>query len=208
MREDHKIFLDIIKPNSKVIDIGCGGGEFLEVLKREKKVQAYGLEIDPANVANAVSKGISAIQGDADSDLKYYPSKHETSAPFDYAILANTLQVMKNPKDILEHAARISNKVLVSIPNFGHYRNRLYLLINGKMPVTSQLSFQWYETPNIHFSTLKDFVELAEKIGCKVERKFYTTSAETTKEYKNDNLTFANILGEKGVFVISDTLSR
>ena len=203
MRKDYEIFLDHIKTYTKVIDIGCGEGEFLQILKRQKSCHVFGIEVESTKVAEALSKGISVIQGDADSELKNLPAKESLAEPFDFAILANTLQVMKNPKTILEQARRISRKTLISTPNFGYIANRFQLLTRGKMPVTKQLTYEWYETPNIHFSTITDFIDLINKVGFTIEKSFYIDTGGEAKEFAAKNPTIANLFGREGVFVLS-----
>lgn len=202
MRKDQEIFFNLIEPNSKVIDIGCGEGELLHKLKLEKDAKAHGVELESERVAKCLEKGLSVIQGDADFDLDYYPNKELAGNPFDYVILANTLQVMRNPKHLLENAKRIGKKTLVSVPNFGHYKNMLYLILNGKMPVTSELSYEWYETPNIHFSTLKDFISLINKVGLKIEKSHYIDAKSRLKDLNPNSPNFANIFATKGIFVL------
>lgn len=202
MRKDQEIFFDYIKPNSKVIDIGCGEGELLYSLKKEKDIKAHGVELESERVAKCLSKGLSVIQGDADFDLDHYPNKEEASRPFDYVILANTMQVMRNPEHLLKNAKRIGKQTLVSTPNFGHYKNRLYLMLKGKMPVTSELSYQWYETPNIHFSTIRDFIELISKIGFNIAESKYINSKGEVHKMNLKNPSYANIFATSGIFIL------
>jgi methionine biosynthesis protein MetW len=202
MRADYEIFLEYIKPGSKVMDIGCGEAEFLFNLKQQKNCRTFGIELAAEKVADAIGKGISVIQGDADHDLASFPSKDVAPDPFDYCILANTLQVMKRPRETLIEAKRISTKVLVSIPNFGFLSQRFYLLFRGKMPVTKQLSYEWYETPNIHFSTTTDFIDLIKNVGLKIEKSYYVDLGGQPKEYIADNPTIANLFGKNAVFIL------
>src|ERR1700722_7110711 len=160
MRPDFSIIASMVPANAKVIDIGSGQGDSLDYLTETKKVDGRGIEIDQKKVSKAVARGIPVIQGDADTDLKFYPDKS-----FDYAILSQTIQATKNPKAILNEILRIAGHAIVSFPNFGYWHNRLYLLTRGRMPVTKSLSYQWYETPNIHFCTTRDFVELCSALG-------------------------------------------
>lgn len=203
MREDYKIFLDNIKTYTKVIDVGCGEGEFLGMLKQQKNCQVFGIEVASERVAVALSKGISIIQGDADVDLNFYPSKEEAPEPFDYLILANALQVFKDPKSILEHAKRVSKKTLVSMPNFGFIANRFQFLTKGKMPVTKQLSYQWYDTPNIHFSTITDMIALIKQIGFTIEKAYYIDHGGEAQEFSPKSPTIANMFGREGIFMLS-----
>jgi len=198
LRADQKIIAEVIEQGSKVIDIGCGQGSLLEYLEAEKGVSGHGLEIEADRVSAAVSKGLSVVQGDADNDLQYYSDKG-----FDYAILGQTLQIMKHPKEALEQALRVAKRVVVVIPNFGYIQNRFYLLIKGRMPVTKELSYQWYETPNIHFCTIKDFVYLAKELGCNVERKSYVSKCGKEHKFSGDGTFASNLFGEYGIFVLS-----
>lgn len=199
MRPDFKIIADIISAKARVIDIGCGNGDLLKYLAKKKQVEGRGIELDQRNASRAVSRGISVIQGDADADLKYYPDKS-----FDYAILSQTIQATKNPKEILLEMLRIANHAIVSFPNFGHIRNRLYLCLKGRMPVTKNLSYEWYETPNIHFCTIKDFVALAGELGLTIEKKYYVTryGGESLFSGLIGGLSLANLFGDQGIFLL------
>ncbi|MDX1949822.1 MAG: methionine biosynthesis protein MetW [Rickettsiales bacterium] len=202
MRKDYQIFFDYIKPNSKVLDIGCGDGDFLQKLKLEKNTKSYGIEISSEKVAECLNKGLSVINGDAEEELKFYPSTLDAPEPFDYAVLANTLQVMKNPKVIIEQAKRISKNLLISIPNFGYFENRLYIGLKGKMPMSKQLSYKWYETPNIHFSTILDFIELLKELNLEIKKSFYIKDSAEVKPFKPFFPYIANLTGKEAVFVI------
>lgn len=196
MRSDLKVIAGFIAPGSRVLDIGCGEGALLEYLVREKRSDGRGLEIESARVSSCMAKGLLAVQGDADRDLAQYGEK-----AFDYVILAQTLQVMRRPKEVLEQSLRIGKRVIVSIPNFGHIANRLYLLTKGRMPVTSRLSYQWYETPNIHFSTIHDFVVLAQELGCVIEKR-YCLYGERSLSFLGTGSFTANLFGDVGVFLL------
>ena len=135
------------------------------MLERDKQVDGRGVEISQRGVNECVARGLSVIQGDADTDLVYYPDKG-----FDFALLSQTLQATRNPRDVVEHLLRIGDRAIVSFPNFGHWRMRLGLLFRGRMPVTKKLPYSWYDTPNIHFCTIRDFVNLCDEVGAKVER--------------------------------------
>jgi methionine biosynthesis protein MetW len=205
VNKDHEIFLNEINNESKVLEVGCGEGDFLSILKNKKNCKCYGLEIESDRVASGLEKGLSIIQGDADYDLINYPDKNNIQNPFDFLIMANSLQVMKKPYEVLCNAKRTSDKILISIPNFGYYKNRLYLGLKGRMPVTSRLSFEWYETPNIHFSTIRDFIEMAEKIGLEVEKSYYVRGrGKKAKivEFNSSKPSIANIFGHQGIFIL------
>jgi methionine biosynthesis protein MetW len=164
LRSDIQQIVELIPANSRVLDVGCGDGELLQALK-SKNCDARGLELDQIKVAQCLRQGLSVMQGDADVDLAHYPDN-----AFDYAVLTNTLQVTKYPDRILHDSLRLANKLLVSIPNFGYWKNRAQIMFSGRMPVTKKLSYQWYETPNIHFCTIRDFVVLCNNLGIKIEK--------------------------------------
>ncbi|MEX0406413.1 methionine biosynthesis protein MetW [Aquibium sp. LZ166] len=163
-RIDLKVIADFIKPRARVLDVGCGDGELLEYLELDKQVDGRGVEISQRGVNESVARGLSVIQGDADTDLVFYPDKG-----FDYVILSQTLQATRNPKEVLRELLRIGERAIVSFPNFGFWQVRLSLLFRGRMPVTRELSYSWYDTPNIHFCTIRDFIALCDEIGATVE---------------------------------------
>jgi methionine biosynthesis protein MetW len=194
IRYDLEIIAQFIKPNSKVLDIGCGDGELLEFLKKTKNVDARGLEISQSQVSLALTRGISAIQGDAEDDLTFYPNQN-----FDFAILSQTIQATKKPKEILEEMLRIAEFAIVSLPNFAHFRNRLHLLFKGSMPVNKAIPFQWFDTPNIHFCSIKDFEKLCQDLGFAIKKKTFLTS-----KHKLFGCNFlANFFAEYGIFLIT-----
>lgn len=198
LRRDQKVIADLVEENSKVLDIGCGAGDLLWHLTREKKIRGRGIELSSEKTAEALKNGISAIQGDADSDLQYYTDKS-----FDYVILGQTLQATKEPKKVLLEALRIGKRAIVVIPNFGNIRNRFYLLLNGRMPVTKELSYEWYETPNIHFCTIRDFVNLCKEVDAKIEESFYLNGADEVRKFFGNGTFGANLFGNYGIFVLS-----
>ncbi|MFT6106434.1 MAG: methionine biosynthesis protein MetW [Rickettsiales bacterium] len=197
IRFDLEIIASLIKDESKVLDIGCGNGELLEYLKINKKSDCRGLEISQSDVSLALAKGISIMQGDAENDLAYYPDDS-----FDYAILSQTLQATKNPDEIMKQMLRIAKFAIISFPNFAHYKNRFYLSMIGKMPVSKTIPYQWYDTPNIHFCSIKDFEELCAKINFSVNDRIYLTN---NRKLNNSlgNKFFANFFAEYGVFLIT-----
>ncbi len=197
IRSDIEAIADLIEPGTKVFDVGCGEGEMLSLLLQKKQVQARGIEIDPARVGICLKKGLSVMQGDVDVDLAHYPAN-----AFDYAILTQTLQVTKYPDKILTQALRVAKRVVVSIPNFGYWENRLQLLFRGRMPVTGTLSYQWYETPNIHFCTIRDFVVLCKDLGIKIEKRLALLPSGKIMHFSGAGLC-ANVFGEQGVFVLT-----
>jgi methionine biosynthesis protein MetW len=157
-----------VTPSSRALDVGCGDGALMAELRDTRQVDARGLELDPHNVALCVGKGLSVMQGDADADLADYPD-----ASFDYAILSQTLQTTKRPDQVLDELLRVGRKAFVSFPNFAHWKVRASLLWNGRMPVTRLLPIAWYETPNIHHVTVRDFRELVAQKGYRVEGEWF-----------------------------------
>jgi methionine biosynthesis protein MetW len=164
VREDFREILRLVRPASRVLDVGCGEGDLLELLAREKQVDGRGLEIEAANVSTCLARGLAVVQGDADRDLDHFPTR-----TFDYAILSQTLQATRNPRHVLNELLRIADKAVVTFPNFGHWRVRLGLLIDGRMPETRALPEPWWATPNIHLCTLADFNALCDDLGLRVE---------------------------------------
>ena len=163
-REDFRAILGLVKPGARVLDIGCGEGALLELLTREKQVEGRGLEISPANVSLCLARGLAVVQGDADHDLDDFPTR-----AFDYAVLSQTLQTVRQPRHVLSELLRIGERAIVSFPNFGHWRVRLSLLLNGRMPMTGSLPTPWWETDNIHLCTLRDFTLLCDELALEIE---------------------------------------
>ena len=168
LRPDLAIIAANVVPTTRVLDIGCGDGALLAALRNEKQVDARGMELDPHGVAECVARGLSVMQGDADTDLADYPD-----AAFDYAILSQTLQTTKRPDMVLDELLRVGRKGFVSFPNFAHWKVRASLLWNGRMPVTRLLPIAWYETPNIHHVTIRDFRELVAARGYRIEGEWF-----------------------------------
>lgn len=197
MRKDFKIITDLIPKYAKILDIGCGDGTLLSHLKSKKKIIGRGIELNAKKVTTAISNGIPVIQGDADADLYNYPDD-----AVDLAILSQTLQVTKNPKEILKEMMRISKYAIISVPNFGYIENRLYLSLSGRMPVTKSLSYQWHDTPNIHFCTLRDFESLATEVGFHIEKKiFLNDSSFLPNEISYSPI--ANLFSKQGIYLLS-----
>src|SRR5436190_12250234 len=163
-RVDHLLVSAMVEPRSRVLDVGCGDGELLRLLE-QRGVDGRGIELSREGVNECVAKGLAVIQGDADTDLVDYPDD-----AFDYVILSQTLQATRRPRVVLEHMMRIGRHAVVSFPNFGHWKIRLQILLGGHMPRTDNLPYAWYETPNIHFCSIKDFRQLCGVAGVKMER--------------------------------------
>ncbi|WP_269714349.1 methionine biosynthesis protein MetW [Caulobacter sp. NIBR2454] len=164
IREDFKEILRLVRPGSRVLDVGCGEGELLEILAREKQVDGRGVEISPEGVAAGLSRGLAVVQGDADRDLDHFATK-----AFDYAVLSQTLQAVRHPRHVLGELLRIADNAIVSFPNFGHWRVRWSLVSRGRMPETRALPEPWWSTPNIHLCTLADFLSLCEDLDLRID---------------------------------------
>ena len=163
-REDFKEILRLVRPGSRVLDVGCGEGELLELLTREKGVDGQGLEISSQGVSACLARGLAVVQGDGDRDLDHFPTQ-----AFDYAILSKTLQQMREPRHVLNELLRIADRAVVSLPNFGQWRVRWSLMVNGRMPETKALPEPWWSTPNIHLCTLHDFTALCDDLDLRIE---------------------------------------
>ncbi len=192
LRPDLALIAEHVGKGSRVLDVGCGDGELLQALRDQRGCRVNGMEIDSANVAECVGKGLSAIQGDADKDLAFYPD-----GAFDYAILSQTLQTTMRPDQVLEELLRIGRRAFVSFPNFAHWRVRLSLLWGGRMPVTRLLPVAWYETPNIHHLTVSDFRDFVAARGIKVEQAWYLAGD------KLRGTSVANFRAEHAIFLLS-----
>jgi methionine biosynthesis protein MetW len=164
VREDFHEILRLVRPGARVLDVGCGEGELLELLSREKRVDGQGLEISQPGVSACLAKGLAVVQGDGDRDLDHFPSR-----AFDYAILSKTLQQMRDPRHVLSELLRIADQAVVSVPNFGHWRVRWALLARGRMPETRALPDPWWSTPNIHLCTLRDFIDLCQELDLRID---------------------------------------
>ena len=198
LRKDLDLIANLVEDNSKVIDIGCGNGELLNFLSKNKNSKIQGLEINQKKVNKCVSKGLSVIQGDADKDLGLYPEKS-----FDYVILSQTIQATLEPEKILTELTRIGKRVIVSIPNFGFWKVRLDLLVKGKMPITSKLNSTWFETENIHLCTVSDFTDLCDQLNLKIKQTVTITSNKQKMFFGKPNK-LANIFAEEAIFLIQN----
>ena len=196
MKSEYKIIADIITENTRVLDVGCSDGSLMEILKKNKNVDIRGIEISKEKVQTCISKGLTVIEGDAESDLKQFPDKS-----FDYVVLGQTLQAFINPEKVIKELLRVGNRAVVTIPNFGHWKVRLNLLVQGTMPVTKTLPNDWYNTPNIHMCTIKDFFRFSEKIDFKIFKSFALMN-KNVSTINSSNLYFKNLFCELGVFLI------
>jgi methionine biosynthesis protein MetW len=196
-RVDLLAVAELVAPGSRVLDVGCGDGQLLTLLAETRGVDGRGVEIGQKNVNECVARGLSVIQGDADTDLIDYPDD-----AFDFVILSQTLQATHRPREVLEQLLRIGRKAIVSFPNFGHWRMRRLLLLTGRMPVTRSLPYSWYDTPNIHFCTIRDFVDLCREVGAKIE-KATALRADGSRLGFNAPMWAWNLLGQQAVFLLS-----
>ena len=195
-RLDFEIIKNVVKDNSRVLDVGCETGELLKFLNKGKKIDGRGLEISQKNVSICLKHGLSVVQGDADKDLVSYPSKS-----FDFVILSQTLQATHSPEKVLNELVRISKRAIVSFPNFGSWVVRLKLLINGIMPESDLLPYTWYTTPNIHLCTIKDFKKLCNKNSINIEQNFFLN--KNRKKITNPiKKLFNNFFSISGLFVL------
>ncbi len=197
LRPDLQAIAAMVARGSSLLDVGCGEGELLAWLRDNKDVRGRGIELSQQGVHRAIAKGLSVIQGNADTDLAHYPDK-----AYDYVVLSQTLQTLREPKEVLGQLVRIARHAIVSVPNFGYWKNRLYLACHGRMPVTKSLSYEWYDTPNIHFCTITDFVVLCDTLGFRIEQRLYVNQFGIPSIFNNRGL-FANLFGEQGVFMIT-----
>lgn len=186
LRADLAAIAEAIAPATRVLDIGCGDGALLANLRDKKGVDARGMEIDGASVERCVAQGLSVVQGDANRDLADYPDKG-----FDYTVLSQTLQTATRPDQMLDQLLRVGRQAFVSFPNFAHWRTRSALLMGGRMPVTRAIPVSWYETPNIHHVTIKDFRELAQEKGAKIEREWFFSGGKPVRAATNWRAEFA-----------------
>ena len=196
MKSEYKIIADMIKENTRVLDVGCNDGALMEFLKKDKNVDIRGIEISKEKVQTCISKGLTAIEGDAEFDLKQFPNKS-----FDYVVLGQTLQAFINPEIVIKELLRVGNKAIVTIPNFGHWKVRLNLLFQGTMPVTKTLPNEWYNTPNIHMCTIKDFFKFSKTMDFKIFKSLALMN-KNVSTINSSNLSSKNLFCELGIFLI------
>ena len=196
MRLDQRLIADLVAPGSSVLDIGSGDGTLLDYLARTQGCDARGIEIDMGEVTRSVARGLAVLQGDADTDLADYPD-----GAFDYVVLSRTLQAVERPREVLHQMLRIGRRALVSFPNFGHWQVRWQLLRTGRMPMTAAWDRPWYETPNIHPCTIRDFFALCEQEGYEVERWLAADEVGRRAPWRRSTF-LANLFGEQALFLL------
>ncbi|MEL0108009.1 MAG: methionine biosynthesis protein MetW [Rhodospirillaceae bacterium] len=196
IRIDLQIIADMIEPDTRLLDVGCGNGDLLDYLVHFKQVDGRGIEISTEGVRSCVNAGLSVIQGDADTDLETYPDQ-----AFDYVVLSQTLQTVTAPRVVLENMLRIGRRAIVSFPNFAYWRLRLYLALTGRMPVSKSLPYQWHNTPNIHLCTIKDFLATCDELGFVVERSVALNKEGHVRRIRSSPF-LSNLLGVQAVFML------
>jgi methionine biosynthesis protein MetW len=196
MKTEFKIIAYLIKPNTRVLDVGCGDGTLMEFLKNNKEIDIRGIEISKNNVQKCIGKGLTVIEGDAEKDLSQFPD-----GSFDFVILSQTLQAFLNPEKVISELLRVGKKAIVTIPNFGYWKVRLHLLIKGTMPVTRTLPDEWYNTPNLHMCTIQDFFNFCKKRKINLYNSIALQNLKSSK-ITNTNLTLKNLTAVLGIFLI------
>ena len=196
MKNEFKVISKIIQNNTRVLDVGCGDGTLTEYLKKNQKNDVRGLEPKKDLVQKCISKGLSVIEGDAEKELIQFPEKS-----FDYVVLSQTLQAFLHPEEVLSQLLRIGKQTIVSIPNFGYWKVRLHLLFKGTMPITKNIPYDWYNTPNLHMCTIQDFVNFCNSKNIKINKSMCLTN-EKISEITKGNMQYKNIFSQLGIFLI------
>ena len=196
MKKEFEVISQIIQNNKKVLDIGCGDGTLMEYLKKNQKNDVRGMEPKKDLVQKCISKGLPVIEGDAEKELFQFPEKS-----FDYVVLSQTLQAFLDPEEVLNQLLRIGKQTIVSIPNFGYWKIRLHLLFKGTMPITKNLPYEWYNTPNLHMCTIQDFVNFCNNKNIKIDKSMCLTN-EKISEITKGNMNYKNIFSQLGIFLI------
>ena len=196
MKKEFQIIAELIKNNTRVLDVGCGDGILMKHLKDNKNVDTRGLEISKNNVQICISKGLPVIEGNAERDLQQFPD-----LSFDYVVLSQTLQAFYNPEKVIDDLLKVANKAIVTIPNFGHWKVRMHLLFKGTMPITKTLPNEWYNTPNLHMCTIKDFFNFCSKKNIELYKSI-ALKDEKTSTINKANINIKNLYSELGIFLI------
>ena len=197
MKKEFKVIASLLPDNVRVLDVGCGDGSLMDLLIKEKNIKARGLEINKENIKKCISKGLSVIEGNAETELHQFPDQS-----FDFAVLSQTLQAFYSPENVLKDLLRIGKSVIVSIPNFGYWKVRTSLLVFGSMPVTKTLPDTWYNTPNLHLCTIKDLFKFCLEKNINMD-KIVGINKNKTSEIKKSNLELKNLFSELGIFLLS-----
>ena len=196
MKEEFKVISKLIDEKSRVLDVGCGDGILMEYLSKNKVVDVRGLEISKEKVKKCLSNGLAVVEGNAEYDLKQFPD-----LSFDYVILSQTLQAFMSPENVIKDLLRVGKKVIVTIPNFGHWKVRLDLLFKGEMPITKNLPYEWYNTPNLHMCTIQDFYNFCNNKGINIF-KIISLNGQKTAKITASNLKYKNLISELGIFLL------
>tara|TARA_B100001121_G_C18613163_1_gene585473 strand:+ start:410 stop:1003 length:594 start_codon:yes stop_codon:yes gene_type:complete len=196
MKKEFKVIADLLPNKTRVLDVGCGDGALMSLLEKNKKIEVRGLEINNDNVQKCINKGLSVIQGNAETELHQFPNKS-----FDYVVLSQTLQAFYDPNQVIKELLRIGSSVIVSIPNFGYWKVRINLLLFGKMPVTKTLPNTWYDTPNLHMCTIKDLFDFCDEKKINIKQVIGLNGDRTSFITKN-NLEIKNLFSKLGIFLI------
>jgi|TARA_Y100000389_G_scaffold167242_1_gene172337 methionine biosynthesis protein MetW len=196
MKQEFKIISNFIEKNTRVLDVGCGDGTLIEFLRNNKEIDIRGIEISKDNSQKCVGKGLTVIEGDAEKDLSQFPD-----SSFDFVILSQTLQAFLNPEIVIQELLRVGKKAIVTVPNFGFWKVRLHLLIKGTMPITKNLPDEWYNTPNIHMCTIKDFYKFCNQRNIKLD-KALALHNEKISFINEANINIKNLSAELGIFLI------
>ena len=196
MKQEFNVIADLLPNTTRVLDVGCGDGSLMNLLKEEKNIEVRGLELSQDNVQQCIHKGLPVIQGNAETELHQFPDQS-----FDYVILSQTLQAFYKPEEVLKNLLRIGKSVIVSIPNFGYWKVRVKLLFFGEMPITKTLPNTWYNTPNLHMCTIKDLFKFCDEKKI-VIKKVIGVNEDSTSLIKKGNLEIKNLLSKLGIFLI------
>ena len=196
MKQEFKIIADLVEKNTRVLDVGCGDGTLMEFLNTNKKVDIRGIEISKNKVQKCIERGLTVIEGDAEKDLSQFPD-----SSFDYVILSQTLQAFLDPEKVISELLRVGKKAIVTIPNFGYWKVRLHLLLKGSMPITRTLPDQWYNTPNIHMCSIKDFFNFCYDRNINLYKSIALQNLKSSNIDKV-NLGFKNLSAVLGIFLI------
>ena len=196
MKNEFQVIAELIENDKKVLDVGCGDGILMDFLKKNKNTNIRGLEISKSKVQECIAKGLTVIEGNAEKDLKQFPDKS-----FDYVVLSQTLQAFLDPEVVIEELLRVGKKAIVTIPNFGYWKVRLHLLLKGTMPITKRLPDEWYNTPNVHMCSIKDFFHFVKSKDIKIFKSL-AVSNQNVSIIKDSNLPIKNLLADLGIFLI------